>query len=109
MNAITLNPVTSVADVSYGLNTAQKNGEIPITWLRDGKEQSAKLELTDGWRKTNITWRPSLLDILPSMPLSGEDLKSEEKKRLGLSEKRLAFRRDRFVHSTLKAIGLQKG
>ena len=49
-----------------------------------------------------------MLDILPSAPFSGDDLKPDEKKQLGLAEKRAVFRQDKFVHSTLKAIGVQK-
>jgi hypothetical protein len=101
-------PVASFADASYGLHKAPVQGSIPITWSRDGKEQSGQLEVAVGWRKTNITWRPSLLDILPALPFSGDDLKPEEKKKLGLGEKRVAFRQDKFVHSTLKAVGIQK-
>jgi len=102
------NPVASFADATYSLHKSPIKGEIPIVWTHDGKEQSAKLEVAEGWRKTNLTWRPSMLDILPSMPLSGDDLKPEEKKVLGLPAERLAFRQDKFVHSTLKVIGLQK-
>ncbi len=101
-------PVASFADASYGLHKSPAKGEIPIVWQRDGKEQTARLEVVDGWRKTNIVWRPSLLDVLPSMPLSGDDLTADEKKKLGLTEKRVAFRQDKFVHSTLKAVGVQK-
>ena len=68
-----------------------------------------ELEVADGWRKTNLTWRPSLLDILPSLPISGDDLTAAEKKALGLPESRAAFRQDKFVHSTLKAVGLKAG
>ena len=67
----------------------------------------AELSLAPGWRKTNLTWRPSLLDILPSLPLFGDDLTAQEKKALGLPEKRLAFRQDKPVHSSLKAAGVQ--
>ena len=45
-----------------------------MEWLHDGKKQHGALEVADGWRKTNLTWRPSMLDILPSMPFSGDDL-----------------------------------
>ena len=44
----------------------------------------AELELAEGWRKTNLTWRPSLLDILPSLTVYGDDLTPAEKKALGL-------------------------
>ena len=100
--------VASFGDASFALHKVPKTGSIPIAWLSNGKELSATLEAAEGWRKTNIAWRPSLLDILPSMPLSGDDLKPDEKKKLGLTEKQLAFRQDKFVHSTLKVVGVQK-
>lgn len=101
-------PVASFADASYGLHQAPARGTIPVVWLHDGKERSSQLEVAAGWRQTNITWRPSLLDLLPSLPFSGDDLKPEEKKKLGLPAKRLAFRQDKFVHSSLKAVGIQR-
>jgi serine protease Do len=106
----TLNDVSvaSFADASYGLHRGPIAGTIPIAWVRDGKERSTKLEIQEGWRRTNLSWRPSMFDLMPRLEFSGEDLKSEEKKALGLSEKRLAFRQDKFVHSTLKAVGVRK-
>jgi hypothetical protein len=101
-------PVASFGDAIYALHKAPKVGSIPITWLSEGKEQTNQLAVAEGWRKTNVTWRPSMLDILPSAPFSGDDLKPEEKKQLGLAEKRAVFRQDKFVHSTLKAVGIQK-
>lgn len=102
-------PVASFGDATYALHKAPAKGPIPVAWVRDGKEQSAALEVADGWRKTNLTWRPSMLDILPSVPFSGDDLTADEKKGLGLDEKRAVFRQDDEVHSTLKAAGLRGG
>jgi len=101
--------IASFADAQHSLHKAPKQGEIPISWLHDGKSMSATLAVAEGWRKTNITWRPSLLDILPSLPVSGDDLTAAEKKALGISETRAAFRQDKFVHSSLKKVGLQQG
>jgi hypothetical protein len=100
--------VASFADATYALHKAPKSGKIPIEWKRGSDAMTGNLEVADGWRKTNLTWRSSLLDILPSLPVSGDDLTAAEKKALGLSETRAAFRQDKFVHSTLKAVGLQK-
>ena len=100
--------VHSFADAQHALHKAPSQGAMPLTWLRDGKPAQATLRVAEGWRKTNITWRPSLLDILPSLPASGEDLSAVEKRGLGIPEKGVAFRQDKFVHSTLKKIGLQK-
>jgi serine protease Do len=102
-------PVASFADAQYALHKAPKGGAIPVEWKRGTDRMEGALEVADGWRKTNITWRSSLLDILPSLPVSGDDLTPAEKKALGLPESRAAFRQDKFVHSTLKAVGLKSG
>jgi S1-C subfamily serine protease len=101
--------VASNADVQYALHKAPKSGTIPVEWKHGSEARTGKLEVADGWRKTNLTWRASLLDILPSLPISAEDLTAAEKKALGIPEKQAAFRQDKFVHSTLKAVGLQAG
>lgn len=99
--------VASFGDASYGLHKSPAAGEIPIRWTRDGKELAAKLSVPAGWKKTNITWRPSLLDLLPSLPFYGDDLTAAEKKKLGLNEKRAAFRQDKTVHRTLREAGIE--
>ena len=101
--------VTSFADAQYGLHRAPAKGQTPITWLRDGKPMSGQLELAEGWRKTNLTWRTSLLDVLPSLSLYGEDLTPAQKKALGLSAKRLAFQQDKVVHADMRKAGVQPG
>jgi len=102
-------PAASNADVQYALNKAPKAGTIPIEWRRGTSQMEGKLELAAGWRKTNLTWRASMLDILPSLPISADDLTAVEKKAIGIPEKQAAFRQDKFVHSTLKAVGLKAG
>ncbi len=102
-------PVASNADVQYALNKAPKAGAIPVEWRRGTAHMEGKLEVVDGWRKTNLTWRASMLDILPSLPISADDLTAAEKKALGIPDKQAAFRQDKFVHSTLKAVGLKAG
>jgi len=101
--------VASIADVQFGLHRALPDGTIPITWLREGKTITGALDVKPEWRRTNITWRPSLLDILPSLGLFGEDLTGEEKKALGLTEKRLAFRQEKRVPKDLRMAGVQAG
>jgi serine protease Do len=100
--------VASFADAQYALHKGPKSGKIAIELKRGSEAMAGNLDLADGWRKTNLTWRSSLLDILPSLPVSGDDLTAAERKALGLPETRAAFRQDKFVHSTLKAVGLQK-
>ena len=40
--------VASFADATYALHKAPAKGSIPVSWVRDGKEQSATLEVADG-------------------------------------------------------------
>lgn len=101
--------VASFADATYALHKAPTSGAIPVEWRRGTMAMDGSLDVAAGWRKTNITWRASLLDILPSLPISAEDLSATEKKSIGLSERQAAFRQDKFVHSTLKAVGLKAG
>src|SRR5262249_17285971 len=70
-------------------------------------KHDGQIALAPGWRKTNLTWRNSMLDLLPSLTVLGEDLRPKEKKALGLSEKSLAFRQESPVHSQAKAAGVQ--
>src|SRR5262249_52205858 len=57
----------------------------------------------------NLTWRPSMLDLLPSLPFAGDDLTAGEKKKLGLPAGRAAFRQDDRVHRALADAGLRAG
>jgi len=101
--------VASIGDVQFALHKAPAKGSIPVAWERNGKPQSGTLLLDADWRKTNVTWRPSMLDILPALSLSGDDLSAEEKKKLGLSVRRLAFRQEAKVHKSMQAAGIQGG
>jgi hypothetical protein len=101
--------VASFADAQYALHRAPAKGSIPLSWLRDGRPLKATVEVADGWRRTNPTWRTSMLDILPSLAVYGEDLGAAEKKALGLSEKRLAFRQEKPKAAELLDAGLREG
>lgn len=102
-------PVRSFADVQYALHKAPVRGAVSIAWQRDGQPQQAELQLADGWKKTNLTWRPSLMDLLPSLPLFGTDLTAQEKKTLGLAPARLAFRQDAPAPPSAKKLGVAEG
>lgn len=101
--------VASFGDATYALHKAPAKGSVPVSWVRDGKELTGALEVPNGWRRTNLTWRPSMLDILPSAPFSGDELTAAEKKALGLDDKRAAIRQDETVHATLRAAGVKGG
>jgi hypothetical protein len=90
-------PIASFADLQYALHCAPAAGRIPVVWERDGKPLSGLLELTNGWRKTDISWRWSLRSLDPAPGVHGDDLTAQEKQALGLGPKRLAFRQGNFV------------
>lgn len=100
--------IRSFADAQYALHKAPFAGKLPIGWDRDGKSMSAAIDVAGEWKRSNVTWRPSLLDLLPSVTIYGTDLTAKEKKALGLDEKRLAFRQDAPVHTAAKAMGVQE-
>ena len=101
--------VASFADAQFALHKAPVKGEIPLAWERGGKQIEGTITLSGDWRHTNLTWRPSLLQLLPSLGVYGDDLSANEKKALGLGEKRLAFRQDSTVHRDARAIGVKAG
>jgi hypothetical protein len=102
-------PVASFADAQYALHRAPATGRIPVSWLRDGRETTAKLDLAAGWRKTIPTWRPSLLDLLPSLSVYGDDLTAAEKKAIRLGPGRLAFRQQKEIHKDVRTAGVRVG
>jgi hypothetical protein len=102
-------PVASFADAQHALHLAPASGRVAVSWERDGKESDGELELSAGWRKTDIAWRTSMWGLEPAAYVHGKDLSAEEKKRLGLSEKALAFRQGDFVPPPSRAAGIRAG
>src|SRR5262249_41510394 len=82
-------------------------GSIPVAWERAGKAHAGRLELAEGWRKTDVSWRWSLRGLQPEPCVDGEDLTPHEKKQLGLGAKRLAFRQGPFVRPEARHAGVQ--
>jgi serine protease Do len=102
-------PVHSLADIQLGLERAPRKGVVALSWERQGKTRSGELSLPEGWRKSDITWRPSMQRLVPTFPLDGNDLKAEEKKALGLDVKQLAFRQRPQVPSRAREAGIRPG
>ena len=102
-------PIHSFADAQYALDLAPKGGPVEIVWQRGKEQKKAALTLADGWRKTDISWRPSLRHMVPSARLYGTDLTAKEKEAIGLTAKRLAFRHKEAVHRQAKAAGVLAG
>jgi serine protease Do len=102
-------PIHSFADAQYALDLAPKTGDVEVVWKRGEEVRKEKLALFEGWRKTDLSWRPSVAIMVPSAGLYGEDLTDEQKKALGLSEKQLAFRQKESVSTSGRAAGIRPG
>ncbi len=102
-------PIHSFADAQFALDRAPKDGSIEVAWQRDDKILTEKLALPEGWRRTDVIWRASMRDLLPSARLNGIELTDAEKKALGLSPKQLAFRQRESLSKQAKEAGIRAG
>ena len=100
-------PITSVADVQYALHKSPKQGELAIAGQRDAKEMTGSIHLAANWRQTDVSWRWSLKSLSPSPSIIGDDLNLDERKKLGLNAKQLAYRQMNFLTPTARHAGLQ--
>jgi hypothetical protein len=102
-------PIHSIADAQFALDKTPAKGTVDIAWLRGGERHTATLGLGTDWKKSDLTWRASVRGrMVPSLPLSGEDLKADERHALGLSHAQLAFRAAR-LRDRAKEAGFQAG
>jgi S1-C subfamily serine protease len=67
----------------------------------------ASLKLPEGWRKTDLAWRPSMRRAIAVARMYAKDLTPAEKKEIGLGEKQLAFRLINSVSAQSEAAGLK--
>jgi hypothetical protein len=100
-------PVASLADFQWGLHRGPKKGNLEITWRRDGQEKRGELELPEGWRETDLSWRWSLRSLDPPPWVQGMDLSVKERKELGLTEKQLALRQGPFLTPPAEQAGIR--
>ncbi|MGV3724271.1 MAG: Trx7/PDZ domain-containing (seleno)protein [Actinomycetota bacterium] len=84
--------VLSSADLQYGLNSVPDPGAVSLELERDGKLLPAlSLRLPRGWRRSDISWRPSQDGIGPQIGFWGRPLSDDEKRRAGVALDRLAI------------------
>jgi serine protease Do len=102
-------PIHSFGDALFALDRAPAKGAIDVAWERNGEPMSAKLDLSQGWKKTDITWRASQQHRIPSLKLYGDDLTADSKKALGLKPEQLAFRQQKDVSSHATKAGFKPG
>ena len=106
LNAV---PIHSIADAQFALDRAPRSGTIEVVWQRGREDHKGKLKLPEGWRKTDISWRPSVWRLVPFAGIGGTDLTAQEKRDLGLPAKQLAFRQKAFVSPQARAAGVRSG
>lgn len=100
--------IASFADAQYALHRAPARGTLTVVWQHKEQTRKAELTLAEGWRKTDLSWRWSLRGVDPRPWVHGDDLSAEEKKALGLSAKRLAFRQGPFVTEPAQRAGIRQ-
>lgn len=100
--------IASFADLQYALHRAPACGTLNIAWQHENQTRKAELSLPEGWRKTDLSWRWSLRGVDPPPWVQGDDLCVEEKKALGLSARRLAFRQGPFVSEPARRAGIRQ-
>lgn len=102
-------PIHSFGDAQFALDRAPKTGSIEVTWRRGKSEKHGKILLPERWRRSDVSWRPSMRNLVATVRVYGKDLKPDEKKALGLSAKQLAFRQKARVSEQAKKAGVRAG
>jgi hypothetical protein len=87
-------PLLSVADLQWVLHNAPSAARLPAVVRRDARTLSLTLDLPEGWRRGNISWRATTWD-LRRMAFGGmvlDDLTDEQRTRENLPKDRMALR-----------------
>ncbi len=102
-------PIHAEADAQFALDRAPTQGHIRVAWERAGKDMAGMIALAEGWRKSDVSWRPSLQMLVPYLPLYGTELTALEKADCKLPIGRFAMRQRSQVHSRAAEAGIQAG
>jgi serine protease Do len=102
-------PIHSFGDAQFALEHAPKTGAIDIAWQRGKDSLTGKLALAEGWRKSDVSWRPSIQWFVPNIRISGIDLNPDERKKLGLTDAQLAFRQRDAISQQARDAGIRPG
>jgi hypothetical protein len=108
-------PLLSIADIQWVLHNAPAVTKLPAQVRRNGKMIKLTITLGDGWRRGNISWRPTSWQ-LRQMGTGGmklDDLKDKDRQRLKLPADRMALRiaylGEHGEHAIAKRAGLNRG
>lgn len=85
--------VLTAADLQFALDPVSSPGSIELEVERDGRLlPKLKVVLPAGWRRSDISWRPSQGAIPPIIGIWEEPLSSDRKGKLGLPQDQMALR-----------------
>ena len=108
-------PLLSIADLQWVLHNASPSAKLPARVRRDGKTSDVTLELRDGWRRGNISWRVTTWD-LRRMGFGGmklAELNDERRGEAKLSRDSMALRAEHVgefgEHAVAKKAGFRVG
>jgi serine protease Do len=108
-------PLLSIADVQWVLHNAPATAKLPARVRRGGSMTDLTMSLDSGWRRGNISWRPTTWS-LRQMGLGGMklgDLRDDDRKRLNLATDRMALKAEHVgeygEHAIARRAGLRKG
>lgn len=89
-------PVATINDFQWQLHQLKsRSARLPMTIVRKGKSRKFTLPTKKGWRVTDpadYAWRAYKWELKPQPGFGGPVLDEDEKKRLGLSGQKFAFR-----------------
>ncbi|WP_406694104.1 Trx7/PDZ domain-containing (seleno)protein [Singulisphaera sp. Ch08] len=107
-------PLLSIADLQWVLHNTAATAQLAADVKREGAEQKIRLDLPEGWRRGNISWRVTTWD-LRRMGFGGMivvDTTDEERQAAKIAPDRMALR-VKFVgafgeHAVAKNAGIRK-
>ena len=87
-------PLLSIADLQWALHNAPQSARLPAQVRRAGATMDLTLDLPEGWRRGDISWRATTWDLrrigLGGLKLEG--LPPERRAEAGLPEDKMALR-----------------
>ncbi len=86
-------PIYTDADLQFALNPLPEPTTVTLHAERAGKPlPPAVVALPAGWRKTDVSWRPSVFAVGPALGFGSDVLDAAQKQALAIPEDRLALR-----------------